>query len=77
MAPPKSFLPRLVVDQALRAHNCQHNRAHRILQGNKRLKVVDGRTTEHFCVHCAVKFLEGDIAEMQQLTIDLKVSGQS
>ena len=49
MARSKSLLPNLVVDEAKKAHDCQHNRAHRLQQGDKRLRVRVQRTYEHFC----------------------------
>jgi len=74
MPKPKSFLRRLQIDHAQRSHNCQHNSAHRIRQGGQRLKVTDGRDQEHFCVPCAIQFLEGDVAKLQSLIAALKAA---
>jgi hypothetical protein len=67
MPRPKSFLLRLTVDQAGKAHNCQHNSSHRLQKGDVRLKVTEGRTDEHFCRECGLKFIDRDIAELQKL----------
>jgi hypothetical protein len=72
MARRKSFLPRLTIDNALKSHNCQHNKAHRIQQGDKRLKVAVERSVEHFCVTCALESIAGDIEELQRLADELR-----
>ncbi len=56
----KSFLSRLEVDAAQRAHNCQFSKKHRIEKGDTRLKVTEGRDVSHYCMSCAIKFLELD-----------------
>jgi hypothetical protein len=50
-----------------KAHNCQASAAHRLVRGDKRLKVRNGRSCDHHCVSCATVILERDIAELQQL----------
>ena len=63
----KSLVTRAEVDEAKKAHNCQANAVHRIERGNKRLKVRNGRSWDHYCVSCAVVILERDITELQAL----------
>ena len=72
MARRKSFIPRLTIDNALKSHNCQHNKSHRIQQGDKRLKVPVDRSFEHFCVACALESIAGDIEELQRLVEELR-----
>jgi len=72
MAKPKSMLPSLVVDQALRAHKCQHNAAHRLKQGEKRLRVRVERTYEHFCTACALDIIDRDIGKLRALADQLR-----
>jgi len=72
MPRPKSVLLRLEVDAALKAHNCQHNSAHRLERGFKRLKVTKDRTVEHFCVHCALEIIKRDISKLQGLADELQ-----
>jgi hypothetical protein len=67
MAKPKSLLPSVVVDEAQRAHNCQHNAGHRLEHGDKRLRVRVERTHEHFCTTCALSIIERDIVKLQAL----------
>lgn len=73
MPRPKSLLSgNIIVDEAKKAHNCQHNTRHRIHRGDKRLKVPKGRSSEHYCVSCAIKFLQADITKLEQLTQELE-----
>ena len=72
MAKPKSLLPRVEVDHAKKAHNCQHNAAHRLEQGDKRLRVAAQRTHEHFCTACALDIIERDIGKLQTLADQLR-----
>lgn len=71
MARPKSILQRVEVDVVKRAHNCQHNASHRLKQGDKRLKVRNDRSAEHYCVQCADKIIQGDIEKLQLLASQL------
>jgi len=63
----KSLLIRVEIDEALKAHNCQANAKHRIERGNRRLKVRNGRSWNHYCVSCAAVILGRDITELQAL----------
>jgi len=74
MGKSKSFLKSLSIDTAKRAHNCQHSSKHRILMGDKRLGLKVDRSTEYFCVECAVKFLEKNSKEISDLLEELKIS---
>ena len=67
MARTKSLLIRVEVDHALKAHNCQASVNHRIARGDKRLKVRNGRSWDHYCFPCAAVILQRDIAELQNL----------
>lgn len=67
MARIKSLLIRVEIDEAQKAHNCQANAAHRLVKGDRRLKVRSGRSWDHYCVSCAAVILERDIAELQEL----------
>lgn len=63
----------MIIDQALKAHNCKHmpkNTDHRVLKGDKRLKLIlaDGNNTEeHFCKDCGLKMIESGIKELNSL----------
>jgi len=59
----------LATVEAQKAHNCQASASHRLARGDKRLKVRNGRSWDHYCVSCAAAILERDIAELQQLQI--------
>jgi hypothetical protein len=72
MAKPKSIIQRIEVDRALKAHDCQHDKTHRIQRGDKRLKVWKDRTPEHYCVPCALKIIAADIAKLQNIDRDLR-----
>jgi hypothetical protein len=72
MARAKSFLPVLLIDEAGASHNCQHNRAHRIVKGARRLKVKEGRNVEHFCISCGIEAVKLDISKLQILAAEMK-----
>lgn len=72
MPRPKSILQRVEIDQAQRAHNCQHNATHRIQAGEKRLKVWDGRSAEHYCTACALAIVARDSTRLQELHEQLR-----
>ena len=63
----KSLLIRVEIDEVQKAHNCQASAAHRLLRGDRRLKVRNGRSWDHYCVSCAAVILERDIAALQEL----------
>lgn len=67
MAKPKSTMKQVVIDVALKSHNCKRNSAHRILKGNIRLKIKSSRSFHAYCVDCAKGILQGDIAKIQNL----------
>lgn len=74
MPRPKSFLPQLVIDEAGSSHNCQHNKAHRIVKGAKRLKVIEGRSREHYCVNCAMDSIRADLGKLEDLMKNLEAA---
>lgn len=63
----KSLLIRAEIDEAKKAHNCQANATHRIERGDRRLKVRNGRSWDHYCIPCAVVIIGRDIATLQAL----------
>lgn len=72
MPRPKSILQRVELDKALKAHNCQHNRRHRIERGDKRLKVWNQRSADHYCVAYALAIVERDLQRLQELRLRLE-----
>jgi len=67
MSKPKSLIKRAEIDEAIRSHTCQHNSTHSITQGDKRLKVSEGRRSENYCLSCAERFLLVAIEKLQSL----------
>jgi hypothetical protein len=65
----KSLLIRVEIDEVQKAHNCQASAAHRLVRGDRRLKVRNGRSWDHYCVSCATLILERDIAQLRQLQL--------
>jgi hypothetical protein len=63
----RSLVERAQVDEAGRAHNCQANSRHRILKGDKRLKVRNGRSWDHYCVECGRTIVGRDIKKLEAL----------
>jgi|GEM_PF-319608 len=76
MAKARVLHKRLKVDEARRGHRCQHNRSHVIRQGDRRLKVTEGRTNEHYCLECAARFLKGSIEALQSLLAEVEDSAK-
>jgi hypothetical protein len=73
MPRPKSMISgKICVDKAKKAHNCQNNSAHRIQCGDKRLKVPNGRSWDHYCSSCAISFLNNDISKLGNLVGELE-----
>lgn len=66
----KSLVQRCAVDVAIRAHDCQHNRKHRLARGDKRLKVWNGRSPDHYCAACALATIKADISKLQALAAE-------
>ncbi len=52
---------------AQRAHNCQSNTRHRIERGDRRLKVRNGRSWDHYCLECAKVIARRGIAKLEAL----------
>lgn len=67
----KSLRIRAEVDVAQHAHNCQGNTRHRIKGGDKRLKVRNGRSWDHYCLDCARNIVRRDIGEFEALAREL------
>jgi hypothetical protein len=63
----KSLLIRVKIDETVNAHDCQANSRHRLVRGDRRLKVRNGRSWDHYCVSCATVMIESGIAELQEL----------
>lgn len=68
----RSLVERTLIDEAGRAHNCQANARHRIQKGDKRLKVRNGRSWDHYCLNCAGTIIERDIAKLREILEELK-----
>lgn len=69
--PLKSLTKRISIDIAQRAHKCHANKKHIINRGDKRLKIIEGRSELHYCVGCAQKFLFADIEKLNTITKQL------
>ncbi len=67
MARIKSLLTRTAIDEAGKAHNCQRDAGHRIQKGQKRLKVRNGRSWDHYCLVCAKLIVESDERKLREL----------
>jgi len=63
----KTLIDNVTVDRALKSHNCQANKRHRIHQGDVRLNVAEGRGWKRYCVACAIQIIDRDIAKLEAL----------
>lgn len=75
MARIRSLLTRTAIDEAGKAHNCQRDSKHRINKGQKRLKVRNGRSWDHYCLGCARLIVETDDRKLRELAEEIKVAG--
>lgn len=73
----KSLIIRSEVDTAKRAHNCRGNVRHRIVRGDKRLKVRHGRDWRHYCLQCANAIIKRDQNTLNALARDLWLASSS
>lgn len=63
----QSLLRQVLVDEAENAHYCRANPNHRISRGERRLAVRRVNVWEHYCMPCALRILQDNIAELQRL----------
>lgn len=68
----KSLVQRSEVDLAVNAHNCQASKKHRLVRGDKRLKVWQERSPDHYCLACALAIIQSDIEKLQTLARQLR-----
>lgn len=74
----KSLIESTKVDQALKAHNCQHTSKHRLEKGDVRMGVRVGRSVEYFCLDCSLRMIEADLARLTNLKrVLLEASGRA
>ena len=67
MARPKSLIVSMQWTNAGRAHDCRHNKKHRLEKGQRRLTIKLDGEEQHYCVACAKVFLAADIQRLQAL----------
>jgi len=67
VARPKSLILSMKWTAAGRAHDCRHNKTHRIEKGQRRLTIRADGDEHHYCVACAKAFLVTDIQRLQRL----------
>lgn len=67
----KSLLTTAMVDHAVKSHNCQASKLHRINMGDARLKIRNERSWDHYCVSCARKIIAKDRAALDALEKEL------
>lgn len=58
-------------DTAIHSHKCKNNSKHTITKGDRRLKIKEGRSENHYCVQCAEKILKNGLSEIESLIGDL------
>ncbi len=64
MAKFKSVVLRVTIETAGNSHNCQHDRRHRIMKGDTRLKVWSEDGKENFCAECGLAMLQEGIVRL-------------
>ena len=68
----KSLVQRSEVDHTVNAHNCQASKKHRLQRGDRRLKVWNERSPDHYCLECGLGIIEHDIVKLQSLARQLR-----
>ncbi|RYZ90238.1 MAG: hypothetical protein EOP04_04525 [Proteobacteria bacterium] len=63
----KAIVTRSLIDIAAKEHSCRANAKHKILKGDKRLKIIEGRSRLHYCRECGEKIIALGIARLEQL----------
>ena len=67
MARPKSLIVSMEWTNAGRAHDCRHNKKHRLEKSQRRLTIKSDGGEQHYCVARAKVFLAADIQRLQAL----------
>jgi hypothetical protein len=63
----KSLVIQTKVDVAGSTHDCKANHGRRVVKGEIRLKVRNGRSWNHYCRECAEKIIALDIEKLTRL----------
>jgi hypothetical protein len=63
----KSLVIQAKVDVVGAAHDCQANHGRRLVKGEVRLKVRNGRSWDHYCRECADKIIASSMAKLAKL----------
>ena len=71
MARVRSLITAARIDEAGNSHNCQRMAAHRVVKGQKRLKVRNGRSYDHYCIDCAKLIVAHDLEKLRLLAAGL------
>lgn len=73
----RSLLTYTEIDVALKSHDCQGNKRHRISRGDARLKVREARGWDHYCLTCAKTIVQRDIVCLREVATKLETTGPS
>lgn len=68
----RSLIIHAEVDTAKKAHDCRSNHRHRIESGDRRLKVRNGRSWQHYCFECAKAIVRNGISTLEVLASTLE-----
>lgn len=77
MARPRSLIVSIALTQAGRAHDCRHNKNHRVEKGDQRLTIKSDGDEHHYCLRCARIFLIADIERLNALLKKLSAEDAS
>lgn len=68
----KSLLVGVRVGAAKNAHNCKGNTRHRLVRGDTRLEISNGRNWHYYCLKCANTIVERDRGKLDELARSLR-----
>ena len=63
----RSLIVTMKIEMVKSSHDCQGNSAHRLVKGENRLAVKNGRTWDNYCLACGKRILESDAAKLAEL----------
>lgn len=72
MARPKSLIVSMEIATVSRAHDCRHNKNHRLERGDRRLTVRLDGDEHHYCLACAKIFLARDIERLRAFLTEVE-----
>jgi len=72
MPRPKSVVVTMEITTVGRAHDCRHNKNHRLEKGMRRLTIREDGDEHHYCLTCAKVFLLQGAERLKSLAVEVE-----